>query len=221
MRYFAGFDEAVVVDVETTGLDPETDRIVSVSMLRADFSALQHHPNRLEGDTLDALFNPQCKIPPAATQIHGITDEDVADNGPFAESAQQLREFISARPIIAHNAAFDKTFLSAEFKRAGVKTLQRNKSYCTMLRYQQLQGGRRQDSNLDAAAQQLGVPGRRSVVHEAAEDVRITCELARGFYLADNGHIAPRPSRTTSQGDGVGCLVVLLAFLLVGLITAC
>ena len=221
MRYFTGFDEAVVVDVETTGLDPETDRIVSVSMLRADFSALQHNPNRLEGDTLDALFNPQCKIPPAATQIHGITDEDVADNGPFAESAQQVREFIGARPIIAHNAAFDKAFLSAEFKRAGVKTLQRNKSYCTMLRYQQFQGGRRQGSSLDAAAQQFGIPGRRSVVHEAVEDVRITCELARGFYLADNRDSAPRPSRTPSQGDGVGCLVVLLAFLLVGLITAC
>ena len=187
MRYFTDFDEAVVLDVETTGVKSKRDRIISVSMLKAHFSSLHRNPNRLAGDTIDALFHPQRKIPVAATRVHGITNEDVADKGPFAESAQQLRDFIGTRPIIAHNAAFDKAFLSAEFKRAGVRTLHRNKSYCTMLRYQHMSGGRRSGSSLDEAAQQLGIPGRRGKVHLADEDVRIACEIARYFYLLDNG----------------------------------
>ena len=198
MRSFSDLDEAVVVDVETTGLSPEIDRIVSVSMLRVRFSSLQHNPNHLEGDTLDAEFNPQRKIPVAATRVHGITNEDVADKGPFAESAQQLRDFIGTCPIVAHNAAFDKAFLSAEFKRAGMRTLQRNKSYCTMLRYQDMNGGRRTGSSLDIVLQQFGIPGRSGRLHLADEDVRLTCAIAREFYLIDNGLISA-PSRRNER----------------------
>ena len=198
MRSFSDLDEAVVVDVETTGLSPETDRIISVSMLRVRFSSLQGNPNHLEGDTLDAEFNPQRKIPVAATRVHGLTNEDVADKGLFAESAQQLRDFIGTCPIVAHNAAFDKAFLSAEFKRAGVRTLQRNKSYCTMLRYQDMNGGRRTGSSLDTVLQQFGIPGRSGRLHLADEDVRLTCAIAREFYLIDNGLISA-PSRRNGR----------------------
>ena len=184
---FTGFDEAVVVDVETTGLSPTTDRIVSVSMLRVCFATLDRQTNyhRLEGDTLDATVNPQCPIPAAATRVHGITNADVADAGPFAEGAQQIRDFIGTRPIIAHNASFDKAFLNAEFKRAGVKTLHRNKSYCTMRRYQAMQGGRWESSTLEEVAHYFGLPGRRSAVHQASEDVQIACAIAGTFYLID------------------------------------
>ena len=184
---FTGFDEAVVVDVETTGLSPTTDRIVSVSILRVCFATLDRHTNyhRLEGDTLDATFNPQCPIPADATRVHGITNADVADAGLFADSAQQLRDFIGTLPIIAHNAAFDKAFLNAEFKRAGVKTLHRNRSYCTMRRYQAMQGGQRKGSALEDVAQYFGFPGRRSAVHQASEDVQIACAIAGMFYLID------------------------------------
>ena len=114
---FSGFDEAVVVDVETTGLDPTSDRIVSVAMVRARFSDLRQDPNGLHGDTIDAIVNPQCRIPQQASRIHGIRDKDVKHKGRFSEIAQQLRNFIGDRPIIAHNASFDKNFLNAEFKR--------------------------------------------------------------------------------------------------------
>lgn len=186
-RSFDDLDEAVVVDVETTGLSPETDRIVSVSLLRVCFATLDRQTNyhRLEGDTLDATVNPQCSIPAAATRVHGITNADVADAGPFAEAAPQIRDFIGTRPIIAHNAAFDKAFLNAEFKRAGVKTLHRNKSYCTMQRYQAMQDGRRKGSTLEEVAQYFGIPGRRSAVHQASEDVQIACAIAGMFYLID------------------------------------
>ncbi len=71
---FRGFDEAVVVDVETTGLDPETDRIVAVAMGRVHFEALQDNPQGLHGETMDVIVNPQCRIPVKASRVHGITD---------------------------------------------------------------------------------------------------------------------------------------------------
>ena len=60
---FRGFDEAVVVDVETTGHDPGTDRIVAVAMVRVHFEALQDNPQGLHGETMDVIVNPQCRIP--------------------------------------------------------------------------------------------------------------------------------------------------------------
>lgn len=192
MTIFRGFDEAVVVDVETTGLDPETDRIVAVAMVRVHFEALQDNPQGLLGETMDVIVNPQCRIPVKASCVHGITDRHVANKGSFADSAHQLRGFISNRPIIAHNVSFDKNFLNAEFKRAGVKSLTRNKSYCTMLRFQDFNNGQLRGSNLDNVAEVMGVAGRMSGKHEAIEDANMTFEIAALFYMMDNGIRIPR-----------------------------
>ena len=58
MRYFTDLDDAVVVAVETTGPDPETDRIVSVSLLRVQFSTLHAHPDYLKGETRKRPLQP-------------------------------------------------------------------------------------------------------------------------------------------------------------------
>ena len=187
MKSFSELDEAVVVDVETTGLNPGRDRIISVALVRARFADLRQDPTGLNGETMDAMVNPQCHIPKGASRVHGITDGDVAGYGPFSEVAQRVREFIGERPVIAHNVSFDKSFLNAEFKRAGVKTLARNKSFCTMRRFQDFNHGRRCASNLDAVVKAMGVRGRTSNRHDAAEDARITFEIAIRFYLVDNG----------------------------------
>lgn len=223
MTEFCGFDEAVVVDIETTGLDPESDRVITLSMIRADFAALQQDPSGLHGETMDVLVHPQRPIPARASRVHGITNKDVADKGPFADVAQQVRDFIGNRPIIAHNASFDKKFLTAEFKRAGVKTLARNKSYCTMRRFQLFNHGQRKGSTLDDAAEALGVSSRTGIKHDASEDTRITFEIAGLFYLMDNGIRIPGgqpkpPSRRKvhyerdsddAGSDRIGCITLI------------
>ena len=187
MTIFRGFDEAVVVDVETTGFDPMTDRIVAVAMVRARFAALQDNPQGLYSETIDAIVNPHCRIPVKSARVHGITDRHVADKGSFANNAHQLRDFINDHPIIAHNASFDINFLNAEFKRAGVKSLSRNKSYCTMLRFQDFNNGHWKGSNLDNVAEVMGVAGRKSTKHDPIEDAKMTFEIAALFYMMDNG----------------------------------
>ena len=179
MHFFDDLDEAVVLDVETTGVSPHTDRIVSASLCRLRFSAAQGE------ETLTILFNPQRPIPADATRVHGITDADVAGADTFAVRAQELRDFIGTRPIVAHNVAFDAAFLNAEFQRAGVGTLHRNRRYCTMLRYQAMNGGRWKGSNLDAVAFRFGIPVRQGHTHRADEDVRITVAIARRFHEYD------------------------------------
>lgn len=182
---FSGFDEAVVLDLETTGLDPQRDRVVSIAMIRSRFADLKRNPGTLEAKTMDALVHPKRRIPADASRVNGITDEDVADKPPFAEIASVLRDFIGERPIIAHNVSFDRKFLNAEFRRAGVKTLARNKSFCTMRKFQELNPGRKK--SLDDVANWMGVKGRTGSTHGAIEDARITWEIAARFYMMEHG----------------------------------
>ena len=206
MTMLTGFDEAVVVDVETTGLDPKTDRIVSVALIRANFRGLRENPNGLDGKTMDAVINPQCRIPKESSRIHGITNKDVADKSPYSDMAQEMRDFIGDLPIIAHNVSFDKNFLNSEFKRAGVKTLSRNRSYCTMRRFREFNHGHRRGSNLDVVVEAMGVERRKGIVHDAIEDARLAWQVACLFYMIDNRIEIPGgkpipPSRSGKSGE--------------------
>ena len=182
---FSGFDEAVVLDLETTGLDPQRDRVVSIAMIRSRFADLKRNPGMMEVKTMDALVHPKRRIPPEASWVNGITDEDVTDKPPFAEIAPLLRDFIGEHPIIAHNVSFDRKFLNAEFRRAGIKTLARNRSFCTMRKFQELNPGRKM--SLDDVANWMGVKGRAGPRHGAIEDARIAWEIAARFYMMDHG----------------------------------
>ncbi len=183
---FTGLDEAVVVDVETTGLDPKTDRIVSVALIHANFRNLRENLNSLSGKTMDVVINPQRRIPKESSRIHGITDKDVADKGSFSEIAQELRDFIGDLPIVAHNVSFDKKFLNQELKRAGIKTVARNKSYCTMRRFREFNHGQIKGSNLDDVVEVMGVEGRKGEIHDAIEDATLAWQVAALFYMLDN-----------------------------------
>ena len=217
MTMLTGFDEAVVVDVETTGLDPKTDRIVSVALIHANFGSLRENPNSLKGKSMEAVVNPQRRIPKASSRIHGITDKDVADQESFSAIAQEMRYFIGDLPIIAHNVSFDKSFLDAEFKKAGIRTLAWNKSYCTMRRFQKFNRGQRRGSNLDYVVEVMGVGRRKRKIHDAFEDAELTWHVAGVFYKMDNRIETPvSKSGPLSRSDkfDVGAIIVLVAVLL-------
>ena len=105
---------AVVLDLETTGLDVTRERVVqmgAVAMLGARI---------LEAPRLDQMIDPGIPIPPSATRIHGLKDDDVAGAPPFAAVAPLLREIMSGRVVIGHNTAFDLAILRHEAARAGI-----------------------------------------------------------------------------------------------------
>jgi len=101
------------LDLETTGLSTVSDRIIELAVIRVT----------PQGDVLEAVrrFNPGVPIPPDATAIHGITDEDVADEPPFPTRAKSLAELLEGCDLAGFNIRrFDLPILLAEFRRSGV-----------------------------------------------------------------------------------------------------
>ncbi|ANU22661.1 PolC-type DNA polymerase III [Planococcus donghaensis] len=95
----------VVLDFETTGLRPGSDKIIQIGAVK--------YMNHEREETMYLMVNPQCPISNTITRITGITNKDVADSPVIEEVAHELIDFIGDLPIIAHNAPFDMGFLYA------------------------------------------------------------------------------------------------------------
>ncbi len=104
----------VFFDLETTGLDVRSDRIVELALIKVT----------PQGDVIERVrrFNPGIPIPPEATAVHGITDEDVAHEQPFCRYARSLHDdFLADCDLAGFNIkGFDLHMLMAEFKRCGI-----------------------------------------------------------------------------------------------------
>lgn len=102
-----------VFDLETTGTDVKTDRIVEISVLKV-------YPQGSH-DRRTRRLNPTVPIPPEATAVHGIGDADVADCPTFRQVAKDLLAFLDGCDLCGFNIKkFDLRLLYAEFQRAGL-----------------------------------------------------------------------------------------------------
>ncbi len=110
-----------VIDTESTGLNPETARIVRISVLRVDPDGRR--------STRSEMVNPGTPIPSGATEVHGITDEDVADRPPFRSYARALAESLDDCDLAGFAVErFHLPLLLAEFRRAGIDFSVENRS---------------------------------------------------------------------------------------------
>jgi len=101
----------VVVDTETTGLDPQAGhRIVEIACLE-----LVHHV--ATGRKFHCYVDPDRDMPPDAEAVHGLTAEFLAGHPPFSAIADELVAFIGDDRLVIHNAEFDLAFLNAELAR--------------------------------------------------------------------------------------------------------
>jgi len=102
----------VAFDTETTGLSPDANRIVEIG-------AVKFKAGKIIGKQ-QWLVNPGEHIPFFASNVHGIDDAMVADEPSFAEVYRDFLEFVGDSVLIAHNSRFDRDFMQAEMKRAGI-----------------------------------------------------------------------------------------------------
>lgn len=105
--------EMIVFDLETTGLKPSTEEITEIAaVLVRDGQII---------DSFQTYVNPHKPIPPEITELTGISDETVRDAPDLADAVPRFLEFAGERPLIAHNAGFDMSFLNAATKRLGIE----------------------------------------------------------------------------------------------------
>ncbi len=105
----------IFFDLETTGLDVKNDRIVELALIKVT----------PQGDVLERVrrYNPGLPIPPEATAVHGIADDDVADEHPFCRTARSLNdELLAGCDLCGFNIRrFDLHMLIAELKRCDIR----------------------------------------------------------------------------------------------------
>ena len=100
-------------DLETTGTNPSTDRIVEISLIKVmpDGREMEHSHR----------INPGIPIPASSTAIHHITDADVANEPKFSDIAAKLNKWLEGCDMAGYNSnKFDVPLLMEEFKRAGI-----------------------------------------------------------------------------------------------------
>ena len=105
-----------MIDTETTGLDPQSDRIIDIGAVRLD-------EDLAVTDRFTTLVDPGRPIPLFVARLTGISDADVAGAPRVAEALAGLREFAGDATLVGHNASFDREHLAAAARRSGTPPL--------------------------------------------------------------------------------------------------
>jgi DNA polymerase-3 subunit epsilon len=178
---------SVLLDTETTGLDPMAgDRVIEVA-------ALELVNDLPTGRHFHALVHPQRNIPEETTRIHGITLDQLEGKPLFAEIADDLLEFLGDGKLVAHNAPFDFAFLNAEFSRLGLPGLDGERMVDTLALAKARFPGL--PNSLDALCRRFGIDLSERTTHNALLDCRLLAEVyveltggrQGGLSLADAG----------------------------------
>ncbi len=164
----------IVLDTETTGLDPSRGhRIVEIG-------CVEMFNRRLTDHNFHRYLNPGRESDDAALEIHGLTSEVLADKPRCADIASEFVEYVRGAEIIIHNAPFDVAFLDAELAQAGRPRFRELVGVVTdsLAMAKDHHPGRR--NNLDALCERYGISNAHRTLHGALLDGQLLAEV----YLA-------------------------------------
>jgi DNA polymerase III subunit epsilon len=184
----------IVLDTETTGTDPAGDRIVEIGCVEL----LNYIPT---GRTYHVYVNPQRPISQGAFEVHGLSDDFLADKPVFAAVAPDFMEFVREARLVIHNAAFDVGFLNAELGRCGHPAFTFDRAHCTLNLARRKHPGA--SNSLDALCARYGIDNARRTKHGALLDAEILAEVyieLIGGKQADLGLAINRAAPV--RGDG-------------------
>jgi DNA polymerase III subunit epsilon len=166
----------IVLDTETTGLDPaDGHRVVEIGAVEIVHQALT-------GRVFHALINPERDVPQDAARVHGHTASVLKDKPVFAGVVDEFLAFIGASRLVIHNADFDVRFVNAELARLGREPIGMDRVVDTLALARRKHPG--QPNSLDALCDRYRIDRTRRVRHGALLDaeilVDIYCELTGG-----------------------------------------
>jgi DNA polymerase-3 subunit epsilon len=168
----------IVLDTETTGLEPsDGHRIIEIG-------CVELINRRITGNTYHQYIQPDREIDPGAIEVHGITNESLADKPRFADIAEEFLGFITGAELVIHNAPFDVGFINHELRmlpnRPGTV-----EDFCTVVdtltMARRLHPGQR--NNLDALCRRYEIDNSQRELHGALLDAEILADV----YLTMTG----------------------------------
>jgi len=159
----------IVLDTETTGLDPfQGHRLVEIGCIEL--------VNRIpSGQTFHRYLNPERSMPEEAFAIHGLADGFLKDKPLFAEIVDELVEFLGNAPLVIHNAGFDIGFLNAELERTGRPMITRERLIDTLLIARRKHAGA--SNRLDDLCVRYAIDHSRRTKHGALLDAELLAEV--------------------------------------------
>jgi len=184
----------IILDTETTGLEPsDGHRIIEIG-------CVELVNRRITGNTYHQYIQPDRVIDAGAREVHGITDQFLADKPRFADITEEFVAFIRGAELIIHNAPFDVGFINHEFSLLG-KSMAPLSDHCTIVDTlaiaRRLHPGQR--NNLDALCKRYQIDNSQRELHGALLDAEILADV----YLAMTGGQATLSldSRSDMHGD--------------------
>ena len=171
-------DTFVCFDCETTGLDPENDRIIEIAAICFTFEKTLN--------TFETLIDPNCPIPLSSQEIHNISQNMVQGKPKIAEILPSFLSFIGRNILMGHSIHFDISLIKNEAKRANIPCPLTN-TYIDTLRLARLYGDSPQNS-LEKLRQHFNVEEQGA--HRAMNDVIVNIEvfkhLSKKFQTTEN-----------------------------------
>jgi DNA polymerase III subunit epsilon len=159
----------IVLDTETTGLDPlKGDRVIEIA-------AIELANLMPTGRTFHTLLDPERDVPEESTRVHGFTAEMLRGKPKFAEQAEEFLRFLGDAPIVAHNAPFDFGFLDAELLRAKRDRLDRARMIDSLALAKKRFLG--MPNSLDALCRRFGIDNSMRTSHNALLDVQLLAQV--------------------------------------------
>ena len=161
----------VVLDTETTGLDPAAGhRVVEIGCLEL----IDH---RASGRTFQTYVNPEREIPAEAFEVHGLSAELLSQQPVFAEIVEGFLAFIGEARLVIHNAEFDLKFINAELSRLGRPSLAAERAIDTLALARRKFPG--VPANLDALCRRFKI----DIAHRSVHGALLDAELLAKVYL--------------------------------------
>ena len=186
----------IVLDTETTGLDPlRGDRLVEVGCIEIF--------NRMPtGQTFHRYINPERDMPAEALAVHGLTTEFLASKPLFAEIVDEFLEFIADAPLIIHNASFDVSFINAELDRIKRPAIARDRLVDTLLLARRKHPG--VSNRLDDLCSRYSIDNSRRTKHGALLDAELLAEVYIDLIGARQSQLILASETLDIRASGVG-----------------